>query len=1069
MSSHRAPTVDELLSHATWVQTLARSLAFDPGRADDIAQETLRKALESPPRDRRNLRGWFTSTARNAARQMARSERSRTGREHDVARPEAGSSTADLVARAQLERSVVEHVLELAPTQRDVVLQHFFDGVSLREIARRENRSASTVREDLKHALAALRRRLDDGHGDRQSWVNVLIPAAALGTRSTPVLAIALGLGALVAGALTVRLFSEGSSSTAPVAALTSTSNTGGASTLTPLPAEAGTVSERSALAGPAPEGGDEPEALAPGSFALSVVSDETGEPIANLEYVVYSERRGDRLLASGRTNAKGRATVAGLPEDVLVVQTERRPPHAHGQGALWLPAKGTGALEVRVPRGASVYGRVVDDLGNPREGVEISIDVSARGGVRVKGDGAPVRDTALATTGADGRYRVDHLRSLDKGIWILDSGPRAKTEHPVRLAARLPQWDATWKVVAPTRVATEETVRAEDIVLAREVRVAGRVLDVDGQGIAGALVSSDPRRATALTSGFAWARGSGSDWVGTADALRSAEARTELDGSFSIVLPGFRFRQSVAVWTPDGRVFGEQLEKLSPGSSLTDLTLQAPAQPAHALLLVEENGKPVELDAGRPAGLWSRASFEILELEFLDEPREASSLVWQGNGRLLANLPDGRTNGRARLSLPCLSPVEIELAASTDAPQRVVVPSRRFVRARASTEGAPGVVLARLANVSVRACLDPAEPEINAQGGMQPITADACCGLGASANLTFQDFLAGIEIPVQQQAPYWIVLSLRGPGYEIPRTVLGPFEPGPVTHELEIDWATMRRRDKQHDQARRWRLKAPKTQLIAHVVDAETGEPIDRARLQADHADGTMRAHLSPADGENTPRVEVAAGTWDVLVTAHGYGKWKRANVTVDDQPLDLGLVQLERRPMFRGRAVGPDGQPVIVHGNRGEGETFEVLRDDTSPFLYGLSYRGPAGTRGRQIIWTGPWTDGEETDVTIEPGRVVDVVVVGLDATMQASHLSMHVGAPLALREAHPDHPLVRSYSNAGREKKAEPSRRTFRFLLTPGTYELHSKGRLVRVPPTQIVVEPGTDVQTLTVSGR
>src|SRR5438067_11216143 len=97
----RAPSIEALLAHADWVRALARRLVADPARADDIAQEAWVAAIESPPRDARNVKGWLASIVRDTAREIGRSERRRTAREHHASKPEASvPSSSELVQRA---------------------------------------------------------------------------------------------------------------------------------------------------------------------------------------------------------------------------------------------------------------------------------------------------------------------------------------------------------------------------------------------------------------------------------------------------------------------------------------------------------------------------------------------------------------------------------------------------------------------------------------------------------------------------------------------------------------------------------------------------------------------------------------------------------------------------------------------------------------------------------------------------------------------------------------------------------------------------------------------------------
>src|SRR5438105_220672 len=105
-------SVDELLSHASWVRGLAYSLVRDDSKADDLVQETWVAALRSPPADKRNLRGWLRTVVTNRWRQDHRSDSAREDREVESARDEVQSSP-DLLQRAEAQREVVGLVTEL--------------------------------------------------------------------------------------------------------------------------------------------------------------------------------------------------------------------------------------------------------------------------------------------------------------------------------------------------------------------------------------------------------------------------------------------------------------------------------------------------------------------------------------------------------------------------------------------------------------------------------------------------------------------------------------------------------------------------------------------------------------------------------------------------------------------------------------------------------------------------------------------------------------------------------------------------------------------------------------------
>ena len=71
---------DLLLSHAGFLRNVARSLLLDDQQADDVVQQTLIAALEKPPSEQGNLKGWLASVTRNLALMRRRGE----GRRREV-------------------------------------------------------------------------------------------------------------------------------------------------------------------------------------------------------------------------------------------------------------------------------------------------------------------------------------------------------------------------------------------------------------------------------------------------------------------------------------------------------------------------------------------------------------------------------------------------------------------------------------------------------------------------------------------------------------------------------------------------------------------------------------------------------------------------------------------------------------------------------------------------------------------------------------------------------------------------------------------------------------------------
>jgi len=102
-----APTTDELLAHAGWLQRLAERLVGAGDRAEDLVQDTWLAALRHGPSRGKSLRPWLATVLRNFAASSARTGSRRRWREEQHARPETLPSAADLTARAEASRALV--------------------------------------------------------------------------------------------------------------------------------------------------------------------------------------------------------------------------------------------------------------------------------------------------------------------------------------------------------------------------------------------------------------------------------------------------------------------------------------------------------------------------------------------------------------------------------------------------------------------------------------------------------------------------------------------------------------------------------------------------------------------------------------------------------------------------------------------------------------------------------------------------------------------------------------------------------------------------------------------------
>lgn len=191
------PQPEDLLHHATWIRELARKLVRDESRRDDVVQDAWVAALTTP-RDRiGDLRAWLGGVISNAVRFERRGEENRAHREHVASKSEATPPVDELIAQAELQKRLVELVLELDEPYRETLLLRFFKELSPQAIAKRTGVPASTVRNRLKRGLEKLRERLDrDHHGDRNAWTLAFLGFLENGRE--PLLAAAVLGGLLV-------------------------------------------------------------------------------------------------------------------------------------------------------------------------------------------------------------------------------------------------------------------------------------------------------------------------------------------------------------------------------------------------------------------------------------------------------------------------------------------------------------------------------------------------------------------------------------------------------------------------------------------------------------------------------------------------------------------------------------------------------------------------------------------------------------------------------------------------------------------------------------------------------
>ena len=139
-------SIEELLTHETWLRRLAKGLVGSDSDVDDLLQETWMSAMRRPPDDRGPVQPWLSRVLRNTFYMRKRSEGRRGDREERAEIPEAEPTPEEWTQRLQLHSQLAEIVAELTEPIRSTLLLHFYEGVSAAEIARRQDLPASTVR-----------------------------------------------------------------------------------------------------------------------------------------------------------------------------------------------------------------------------------------------------------------------------------------------------------------------------------------------------------------------------------------------------------------------------------------------------------------------------------------------------------------------------------------------------------------------------------------------------------------------------------------------------------------------------------------------------------------------------------------------------------------------------------------------------------------------------------------------------------------------------------------------------------------------------------------------------------
>lgn len=172
---------DELLAHAGFVHSLARSLVRDEHHAADVEQRTWLAALEHPPTSDKNIKSWFSRVIKNFVITMYRGETRRMKYENALEHPESITSPEEISIRKEALKKMSEAVFNLEEPYFSTVLLRFYEDLPASKVAERLGVPLETVKTRLQRALKILKKDLDEKHnGNRKEWCLALAAVAGV-------------------------------------------------------------------------------------------------------------------------------------------------------------------------------------------------------------------------------------------------------------------------------------------------------------------------------------------------------------------------------------------------------------------------------------------------------------------------------------------------------------------------------------------------------------------------------------------------------------------------------------------------------------------------------------------------------------------------------------------------------------------------------------------------------------------------------------------------------------------------------------------------------------------------
>ncbi len=483
------PSPEAVLDELEGLRALARSLVHGDTEADDLIQDTAIAAITHPPDGERPARPWLATVLRNRWRMNRRADSRRRAREHAVAPDdmtdgENHEAAAERIDRARILERLAAALVALDEPFRTTVIRRYLDGESAAEIARAQGVPPGTVRWRLKTGLDRLRADLDTS---QPTWKRSLVPFVAVKgaavVKAKTSVAILIAFIALL-GTVFFVIVKARSSDEKPAQTTTNSTRSGAIAPASnpATPAQTGSSATPTPVVDPLPGQGRATIETRPapgGAIAGRVINWSTGSGVGNAELTFT----GDAGAMTVRSNEQGGFELAPPSPGRFILTA------VVAQGFLpYAPELLHSSVQVelakdRAVEGITVFlfpaidylGKVVDATGAPVAGAKVKLLGTPSGEQTIE-----QLETEWTTT-KDGTF-VFH--AADDAVFEASRGGKrgwARLDNDVAI--------------------TKQLVIELGDAAARDGKITGKVVDLDGVALADVLVRAQPENAPRSTT----------------------------------------------------------------------------------------------------------------------------------------------------------------------------------------------------------------------------------------------------------------------------------------------------------------------------------------------------------------------------------------------------------------------------------------------------------------------------------------------------------------------------------------------------------------------------------------